>query len=175
MGDVTIRDAREDELDAVAVLLQDAYSQYIPPPGAPLAPEERAAWDSYREEIGDVRSRLAFSTLIVAEDADGLLGGVTFYPPADGPGENHELPADWAGIRLLGVTSRARGRGVGRALTQECIDRSRALGAKIVGLHTTHLMSVAREMYKRMGFERVPEYDFFPMPDFTVEAYRLEL
>jgi hypothetical protein len=42
-------------------------------------------------------------------------------------------------------------------------------------LHTTQLMAVARTMYERMGFTRVPEHDFSPVPGFHVMAYRLPL
>ena len=47
-----IRDARTDELDAVAAVMVAAYEEYIPPDatGDVLA---------YREEIRDVRSRQA--------------------------------------------------------------------------------------------------------------------
>jgi hypothetical protein len=45
----------------------------------------------------------------------------------------------------------------------------------VLGLHTTFLTIVARDMYIKMGWTRAPEYDFFPMPDFTVEAYTLDL
>ena len=57
----------------------------------------------------------------------------------------------------------------------DCLRRARADGATTLGLHTTQLMNVAREMYERMGFQRVPEYDFHPTPSMTVMAYRLEL
>jgi len=170
-----MRDAREDELDAVGAMMVEAYAQYMPAPDADLTSEQRKVWDEYRDEIGDVRSRLAYSSLIVAEDDGEILGAVTFYPPSDGPSQNHELPSAWAGFRLLAVAPGARGRGIGRQLTQECIERARALNAPALGLHTTHLMDVARAMYQRMGFERTPEYDFFPFEDFTVEAYRLAL
>jgi hypothetical protein len=35
-------------------------------------------------------------------------------------------------------------------------------------------MAVARGMYERMGFVRVPAYDFFPGPGVEVLAYRLD-
>lgn len=77
--------------------------------------------------------------------------------------------------RLLpGVAPGARGRGVGRALTEECIRRARAAGCPAVGLHTTEFMAVARAMYERMGFVRVPALDFRPVPAIHVMAYRLD-
>lgn len=84
-------------------------------------------------------------------------------------------PDGWASIRLLGVSPQARGLGIGRALMQECLRRARADGAVTMGLHTTKLMDVARAMYLRLGFARAPAYDFHPAPDFTVEAFRLDL
>ena len=78
-------------------------------------------------------------------------------------------------FRLLAVHPEARGRGLGRLLTEECIRRARASGRDAVGLHTTQLMNVARAMYERIGFVRVPALDFFPIPTFRVMAYRLTL
>ena len=164
---IGLRDARDDELDAVADVMVAAYEQYIPP-------DPRAEWLAYREEIRDVRGRQGSATLIVAEEDARILGAVTYYP--DGSDDSHAgWPRDWAVIRLLGVHPDARGRGVGRLLTAECIRRTRAVGCAAVGLHTTEFMAVARAMYERMGFVRVPEFDFWPIPDIHVMAYRLAL
>ena len=162
-----IREARGDELDAVAEVMVAAYEQYIPP-------DATGELHGYREEIRDVRSRGAHATLIVAEERARILGAVTYYP--DGSREGHTgWPRQWAVIRLLAVHPDARGRGVGRSLTAECIRRARAGGCAAVGLHTTEFMAVARAMYERMGFVRVPDFDFWPMPRLHVMAYRLDL
>lgn len=173
MGDLVIRDARPDELDAVADLLDASFAQYMPGSDAPA--DRRAAFDAYRVELRDVRARLHDSVLIVAEDTGTVLGAVTLYTPRGDEPVGDGWPAGWAAIRLLAAHPRARGRGIGRALTEECLRRARALGAPVVGLRTTELMSVARAMYERMGFTRIPEYDFYPTPDFCVMAYRLDL
>jgi len=161
-----IRDARADELDAVAGVMVAAYDEYIP---------ADATGDllAYREQIRDVRSRQAHATLILAEQAARIVGAVTYY--SDGHGAHAGCPQEWAVIRLLAVHPDARGRGIGRALTEECIGRARAAGARAVGLHTTVFMAVARAMYERMGFVRVPDFDFWPMPGIHVMAYQLVL
>ncbi len=167
MADITLREARPDELDLVGEVMVAAYREFMPhdPP-----PE----WRAYEDEIRDVRSRLDVSTLIVAEHDRRIVGAVTYY--ADGAREPHGgWPATWAVFRLLAVHPDARGRGIGRLLTEECLRRARAAGREAVGLHTTHLMNVARAMYERMGFVRIPEHDFFPVPRFRVMAYRLTL
>ena len=167
MPEVRLRAPLPSELDDVGAVMVAAYVQFMPPDPPPM-------WREYEAEIRDVRSRLDEATLIVAEDAGRLIGAVTYYP--DAPRESHvPWPATWAAFRLLAVHPDARGRGIGRQLTEECIRRARLAGRSAIGLHTTDLMQVARTMYERMGFERVPELDFRPSPTFHVMAYRLSL
>ena len=144
-------------------MLGAAYGEY-----AASMPTE--LWEGYRADIVDVRSRLPESDLIVAEHGGRLAGTVTFYPPGQGA-----WPEEWADIRLVAVHLESRGMGVGRALTEEYISRARTLGAPTIGLHTSSIMAVAMAMYKRMGFVRIPEYDFRPAPSIVVEAFRLDL
>jgi ribosomal protein S18 acetylase RimI-like enzyme len=177
---ITIRDARSDDLDDIARVSSAAYEQYMPASDADVTPEYRKAFDAYRGDIADVRSRFGSADTIVAEDDGVIMGAVTFYPPnarAAYPteAEHEDWPSDWAAFRLLAVDPTSRGKGIGRALTEECLRRARALGAPVIGLHTTSLMEVARALYQRMGWVREPKYDFYPMPDFCVEAYVLEL
>jgi len=163
-ADIKIRDALPGEFDLIAGLLVDSYRQYqefMPPP--------RWAW--YIKDMMDVRSRLADSQLIVAESNGKIAGTVTLFLK----GSTEHWPENWAGIRLLAVHPSFRGQGIGRALMDECVRRCKALGIKTIGLHTTDFMKVAREMYERMGFKRIPEYDFRPEPNRVVYAYRLDI
>jgi ribosomal protein S18 acetylase RimI-like enzyme len=164
---IVLREARAEELATVAKVMSAAYEEYVPPGAPPDSP-----WREYLEEVADPWSRLADSTLIVAEDAGEILGAVTFYPKGY-PDAN--FPPGWAGIRLLAVDPGARGRGLGRELTAECIRRAHEQGSIAVGLHTTRWMAVAQAMYERMGFVRTPEHDLHPAEDVLVMAYRLEI
>jgi GNAT superfamily N-acetyltransferase len=161
-----IRDARPEEIDEVARLLKISYEQYQPdmPP---------SRWQKYLKDILDIRSRLPESQLIVAELNGKLAGTVTLYP--DARAAEIIWPEKWAGVRLLGVDPRFRGRGVGQQLMDECLRRARINGNTALGLHTTEMMETAKKMYERMGFVRVPGYDFHPAPDMAVMAYKLDL
>ena len=174
-GDLTVRDAEGEDLAAVSALLIDAYAQYMRPLQRPLTAEERAGWEGYRRNIADVWSRAPISSTIVAERDGKLLGSVNYYAPGQADSQDGAWPDGWASIRLLGVSPQARGLGIGRALMNECLRRARADGVTTMGLHTTTLMDVARAMYLRLGFVRAPAHDFHPAPDFTVEAFRLDL
>ena len=164
---VSIRDARPEELDQVSTVISAAYRQY-----AASFPAE--VWEAYASDIANVRSRLDEAELIVAEHNERIVGSVTFYPDGSRSGAEG-WPKGWSGIRLLAVDPDSRGLGIGRALTEECIRRSRERGIGTVGLHTTESMSVALSMYERMGFQRVPEFDFRPRPERVVMAFRLDL
>jgi GNAT superfamily N-acetyltransferase len=162
-----IRNARPEELDEVSLLLRDAYQQY-----ENFIPPER--WKQYLEDIVDMRSRLGESDLIVAELNNRLVGSVTLY--LDGSHSFPEAwPMSWAMVRLLAVHPEYRGQGIGHALMEECIRRCRNSKIAAIGLHTAEAMYVARQMYERMGFVRVPESDFHPVPGVTVMAYSLQL
>ena len=164
---LVVRDALPEELDRAAAVIEAAYTEY-----ARYLPKQ--AWEAYLRDIVDVRRRLPISELIVAARQEDILGAVTFYP--DGSlSEGEGWPRGWAGIRLLAAHPRYRGQGVGKVLMLECLRRCRERRIRTVGLHTTEVMAVARSMYERMGFVRVPEHDFTPAPDVVVMAYRLEL
>jgi ribosomal protein S18 acetylase RimI-like enzyme len=162
-----IRDALPEEMDEAAAVIGAAYSEYA----ASMQPK---LWKRYRADIVDVRSRLHESELLVAEHEVQMAGTVTYYPPGDRDGRS-SWPDEWAGIRLVAVHPDFRGKGVGRALTEECVSRARAIGAPTVGLHTISIMAVAMALYKRMGFVRMPERDFRPSSSIVVEAFRLDL
>ncbi len=162
-----LRNTRSDELNRVSLLIRNANEQY-----ETLLPPE--AWKFYVNDMMDVRARLNESELIVAELDGQLVGTVTLYLNV-GHSSLQWRPKGWAGVRLLAVHPAYRGRGIGLALMEECVRRCHNQGVSTIGLHTTEMMEVARRMYEKMGFVRVPEYDFYPRPDVVVMAYRLDL
>lgn len=112
----------------------------------------------YAPVLRDVAGRLAAACeVLVTDDGDRLLGGVT-YVPAPGP----YAPLAAAGeaeLRMLVVDPAAQGRGVGAALVQACIERARRSGKHALVLGTMPEMAAARRLYARLGFVPVPERD----------------
>jgi ribosomal protein S18 acetylase RimI-like enzyme len=87
------------------------------------------------------------ATLLIARDGDQIVGTamVIVYPTT--------IRFE-ARIEDVVVDGSARGRGVGEALVDECIEVARSRGAGIVELQTGRAREAANRLYARMGFER---------------------
>lgn len=159
---VTIRAARDDELDIVASLVVDAYSEFA----ARMAPD---AWSSFAQDIANVRGRSIDAQVLVAVRDGRIVGTVTRYP--DWRGAQHDASA----VRVLAVPPEERGSGVGRALMEHCIERARDEGKERVVLAVTQEMESARDLYDRLGFQRDPALDHEPAPGVRATGYALKL
>jgi ribosomal protein S18 acetylase RimI-like enzyme len=164
--EITIRDAHPDEREAMLAMTLAAYQQY-----ATIMPH----WDHYRQMQRTLLTTDTVAERIVAERAGRLAGGVLLFPAEANVYASAGIKPDWPELRMLAVAPEARGLGVGKALLNECIRRSRAAGYAYLGLHTEDAMAVALGMYERAGFVRVSELDFKPTPDILVKGYRLTL
>jgi ribosomal protein S18 acetylase RimI-like enzyme len=112
--------------------------------------------------------------VVAVGPAGELLGGVTYVSGPDDP-YSEELRDGEAGIRMLAVDPARQGRGIGRALTEWCLERARTAGRVRLVLHTGAFMPAAVHLYERMGFERLPDLDFSPAPGIDLVAYAFEL
>ncbi len=131
----------------------------------------------YEAQLADIGSRAeAPATVVLAavDDDDRVLGGVTYVRDRTSPMAEHVIDAA-ASIRMLAVDPAAQGQGVGRRLTQACIARARADGARVLVLHSTTWMTAAHRLYETLGFQRDPERDFTPVPRVQLMAFRLGL
>jgi ribosomal protein S18 acetylase RimI-like enzyme len=162
---VILRRAQPEEYAAVGELTLTAY----------LADGFLDNDDDYAAELRAGAHRAAEAELVVAVDPvrRELLGTVTFclngshYAEISLPGE--------AEFRMLAVAPDARGRGIGNDLARWCIDRAREQGSTAVVLSSLERMHAAHRLYERMGFQRLPERDWFPSPHIRLVAYRLDL
>lgn len=145
-----VRPARPEEYARLGDMVVRAFTAV---PG--IAGEHQ----EHLEQLRDVARRTAENTVLVAEIDGEPAGMVTFVPGPESDLAEFD-DADAAGIRALGVDPRYQARGVGRALTQACLDRAAEAGKTKVVLHTTDTMAAAQRLYRSLGFERDPGRDF---------------
>jgi len=163
-SDVVVRLARPEDLAAASVVTVAAYA------GRGFIDE---AEDGYEAHLADTASRARDAELYVALLDGEVVGCVTFCPNGSSWGEIAQ-PGEGE-FRMLGVLPSAGGRGVGVALTERCLERSRELGYHAVVLSSLPTMTTAHRMYERIGFRRTPDRDWEPAANTRLWAYRLDL
>jgi ribosomal protein S18 acetylase RimI-like enzyme len=162
---VTVRLARDDELDAAGDLVVAAYRTH----------RDMEDGDGYLAHVRDARGRATEVDVLVAVDADGrMLGCVSHVRDHTSAFAEVERPGE-AGFRMLGVDPEARGQGVGQALVEACIERARASGRTGLVIVTAPSWTDAQRLYERIGFRRAPDRGFEPVPGITLWAYELKL
>ena len=161
---VTVAPAAPDEIPRAAALVVDTYvgGGFI------------AADSPYVASLRDADGRATEADLLVARNAWGAVVGTVTYVRHGTAWAEISRPGE-AEFRMLAVDQAVVGRGVGRALVQQCLDRARADGATAVVISTTAGMHAAHRLYDRMGFVRTPDRDWSPRPDVDLWTYRIDL
>ncbi len=167
-----IREATSAEFSEVGQLMVEVYSQLEGFPG-------RADMPEYYEMLANVGALTdkAGTKIFVALSAENeLLGAVVYFSNMkDYASGGDDIDIDKAsGIRLLAVSDKARGKGVGKSLTNHCIQQAQAIGHSQVVLHSTKFMQVAWAMYEGMGFQRFPDLDF-ELHGFSIYGFRFNI
>ncbi|MDI4649038.1 GNAT family N-acetyltransferase [Cohnella hashimotonis] len=164
-----IRDAAPEERAFIREQRLDAYREH-----ARSIPDSH--WQALARAISSEADAQPGAELIVAEADGNIAGSVVLFPANTDAYDGHADKQDYPEIRMLAVSPAYRGKGAASALIAECIRRARASGSGAVGLHTGEFMKDARQLYEKLGFERLPQYDFQPADDgITVMAFRLNL
>jgi ribosomal protein S18 acetylase RimI-like enzyme len=133
---VSVREAREVDLDAVGRLLHDFNREFDDPAPRPAQLAVR------------VRELLAGGDtgLVVAGDAPVALALMRFRLSLWGRGLECYLAE-------LYVIPALRGQGIGRALMEAAMDLARARGADYMDLGTAETDIAARHLYESLGFD----------------------
>ena len=136
-----IRPVAADDNAVLAGLLRDVMEEF----GA-----TGAGTSLHDPEMLDMASAYAGHgcAYFVIESAAGLAGGGGLGPLAGGEPGVCEL-------RKMYLRPEARGRGLGRAMLERCLDAARKLGYKRLYLETRQTMRQARRLYERNGFTPV--------------------
>jgi ribosomal protein S18 acetylase RimI-like enzyme len=159
---VIVRDAEPAEFAAIGDLRVAAY--------------QRDGFLSDASNYGETLRTLGTDGTgqILTAVADGRLLGTVMLQLPPHAGQVVRGP-DEAEVRALAVAPEARGRGVGRALLRAVTERAARSGIRHLVLSTQSSMAAARRLYTSVGFGRLPDRDWSPVPGFTLLAYGLAL
>ncbi|TIC84125.1 GNAT family N-acetyltransferase [Nocardioides sp. GY 10127] len=168
-----VRLAGDDDLVDVADVTEAAYRPFTLGPADPYVAKLRDTAARARD------AELWVATLDVAAtegQGDGtgeVVGSVTVCPPGS---PWREIARDGEGeFRMLAVAPGVQGQGVGSALVEKVLERSREAGDEAVVLSSLPSMHTAHRLYARHGFVRVPERDWAPLPAVPLVVFRRAL
>ena len=116
-------------------------------------------WETLSRGVRAMSALANGGEIVVAQDGGRIVGAVAYIGPYKEPRAEFFAP-EWPIVRMLVVDPAARGHGIGRMLTEACIDKARRDGAAVIALHTSPAMEVALALYLRMGFrleKKVPD------------------
>lgn len=162
MSEVSLRRATPGDHDAVGAVTVAAYEEFTEGPA-----------DGYIAKLRDAATRDREAELWVAELGGAVVGTVTITPEGS-PWREIGEPGEGE-FRMLAVAPSARRRGVGEALMRLVFDRFRELGSHAIVLSSLAEMTAAHRVYERLGFARVPERDWSPVPGVDLIAFRTEI
>jgi GNAT superfamily N-acetyltransferase len=167
-----IRDAKPSEYGSVGTLMVNVYSQLD---GFP-SPKDQPMYYKMLQNIGSLTENPKTRLLIAISENGSIGGGVVYFGDMKyyGSGGTAINEKDAAGFRLLAVDPNSRGNGLGKQLTNACIDLAIKEHRKQIVIHSTKAMKVAWRMYEKLNFVRSEDLDFM-QEKLQVFGFRLQL
>lgn len=170
---IEIHTLNTDELsleakEVVRSLLVKSYSQYE------LDYKDPEIWKNYITEIQNSVEHPAIDKIIVAKEADEIVGSVYLFIGSEQAYNKPELNIKGPIFRLLAVDPEKRGKRIAQRLVEACITYTKSLDHEELVLHTSDNMASAVKLYERMGFVRAAEYEF-NVGDILVKSYKLQV
>jgi GNAT superfamily N-acetyltransferase len=163
---IIVRPAVPADYEAIARITRDSYL---------AAGYFDSADHPYMKQIQDVARRAAQATIWVAERDKRIVGSVTLAVAGE-PYADIALD-DELEFRMLVVDPAVQRSGAGRAMVEAIIAHARSLdGIRGVALTTGGTWESAHGLYRKTGFRRVPERDWFvPGTDIKLLVFRLDV
>lgn len=172
MTNLIIRNVRPTEFGTIGKLMVDVYSGLE---GFP-SPEEQPKYYDALANIGRFTEQPHTQLIIATNSSSEILGAVLYFSDLNYYGAS-ALKMNYpnsSAFRLLAVSRKARGLGIGKKLIHECINKAKKENHKQLVIHSTESMVTARRIYSKLGFKRFTEIDFI-QDGLEVYGFKLNL
>ncbi|MCC7453980.1 MAG: GNAT family N-acetyltransferase [Crocinitomix sp.] len=145
------RNGEISELNEIKQLAMAAWGKFQ----SQLTPEN---WNKLIGGLEDDRTYIDLfnsADCVVCTTDENQLIGMAFLVSSGHPTEIYL--SEWSYIRFVSVHPSYARKGIGRKLTEICINRAKANQEKHIALHTSELMRNAIHIYESLGFTVVSE------------------
>lgn len=142
MQGLLIRTIQPADDKALATVIRDTLTEFkANKPGT-------VYYDATTDHLSEIFKTAGSIYFVAAQDGE-VLGGSGLYPTAN-------LPEGTCELVKLYLSSKARGKGLGKTLLQKCISAAMEMGYKKIYLETMPELTIAIPMYEKMGFTYLP-------------------
>lgn len=149
----TYRIADTRDFDQLKALGKESYAEFA----RVLTQDNWNKMNSYLESDMGLTKLINQSVVYVCEVGSEIIGMIYLVSS----GNPTELFAEhWSYIRFLGVHPQFRGHGIGKRLTDLCIDHAKSCNEKHIALHSSEFMDAARSIYEHRGFKKTQEIEY---------------
>src|SRR5690606_2825234 len=164
MSDLLVRPARPEEYERIGELRVRAYIE-----GGVIEPDL-----PYVQHLREVAEQAKTADVLVATDAEDKVVGTVVVAQPPSPEAEIAKPGELE-FRMLATDPEAKGRGVGQTLVDGVLEQARERGLKRVVLSVADHNDRAIRLYQRLGFRRLPERDWSPLPGVDLIGYVLDM
>jgi len=147
---IIYREGTNQDKDKLKELGLKSYGQFK----NELTEDNWEKMNNYLSTVNSYADLLNCSKCFVCE-VDKQIVGMAYLVSKGNPTDIFDK--DWCYIRMVGVDQKYSGNGIGKKLTQMCIDFAKTNNEDIIALHTSEFMNTARHIYEKMGFKAVKE------------------
>jgi GNAT superfamily N-acetyltransferase len=140
-------------------------------------PKEEAQPEYYKmlANVGSLTTTPGTELLVATSSEGKIAGAVVYFADLKYYGSGGTATQErGSGFRLLAVDPKERGKGIGKLLTVECINKAKQNNAGQLIIHTTMAMQPAWKMYEQLGFKRSKDLDFM-QGQLSIFGFRLML
>lgn len=154
----SVRKAIDSEFREIGELMVDAYSNL---PGF-LTIETAPEYFDKLKNIGELTQNPSVKIFAAVSNENEIGGAVVYFSDMKfyGSAGTATQVRNAAGFRFLAIHHNFRGHGLGKLLTNYCLEYAKGEYQKQLVIHTTNAMKIAWGMYERMGFKRSEDLDF---------------
>lgn len=152
-GELIYRKANSSDFDQLKSLGRNSYTEY----SKVLTKDNWEKMNSFLES-NDILNKLIDQSTVFVCEKDSEIIGMIYLVPSGNPTDLFQ--ENWSYIRSLGVNTKYRGYGIGKKLTDLCLDYARETNEKHIALHTSEFMDAARAIYEKKRFRKTKEIEY---------------
>ncbi len=151
--DLKYRKADLSDFDQLKSLGKESYAEF----SQVLDAENWTKMNAFLNSDIGLSQLIKQSAVYICEKQSEIIGMIYLVPSGN---PTKLFKSNWSYIRFLGVNTQHRGKGIGKTLTDLCMEHAKKTNEQYIALHTSEFMDSARSIYEKKGFVKTKEFQY---------------